>query len=170
MSQPEPPVHMGLSEMLEQTEWYRNPFTRWFRVADLSPGERLTASERLLKFALPMAKEVFKDLYAYGRPSGEQAQMDLERGEAAVEAIMSSAESAREWMSQTPLCAALRGEKPYETWEPLEEPPRTPYEVKEASRRDALASLDEEILRLEQVENQVGITLKALREVRSSIL
>jgi hypothetical protein len=95
--------------MLDQAEWYRDSAGNWWQLAEMGKHLREASAKRLLQFALPMARNVFKDLYAYGMPSGEQAQMDLERGEAEVEVILQSVASAQEWMRQTPLYEALTG-------------------------------------------------------------
>ncbi len=160
----------GIGEMLDQVEWYRDSAGNWWQVAEMGKLFRRASAERLIQVALPMAKNVFRDLYAYGMPSGEQAQMDLERGEAEVEVILESEANAQDWMRQTALYAALTGKEAPVVPEEPEEPPGTPYEVKEEARQKALAALYGEILRLEQVENQVGITLKALRDMRDSLL
>lgn len=93
--------------MLEQTDWYRDSAGTSYKVIDLSLDERERACARLRRIALPLARNVFRDLYAYAAPMGEQAQWEVERGEAEAEHITASAENAQEWIMRTPLYEAL---------------------------------------------------------------
>jgi hypothetical protein len=172
MSQPEG-APTDLSEMLDQVEWYRDSSSNWWRVAEMSKHLKEGAAKRLIHFALPMARNVFRDVYAYAMPSGEQAQIEVERGEAEIEVILESVSNARDWMRGTALYEALSGERAWETWEPPETPEtasQTPYEVKEQASRENLSELEMEILRLEQAERQIGMALTALRVIRNRML
>jgi hypothetical protein len=172
MSQPEG-VPTDLSEMLDLDVWYRDSAGSWWRVSEMGKHLKEASAKRLLQFALPFAKNVFRDVYAYGTPSGEQAQIDLERGEAEIEVILESEANARDWIRGTALYQALTGEKAWEAWDPPETPEtasQTPYEAKEQASRESLAELEMEILRLEQAENQIGIALTALRVIRNRML
>jgi hypothetical protein len=138
--------------MLEQSVWYRFASGSWILISEMSKDERDIAAERLFKFALSFARTVYEGLYCYGYPSGEQAQIDLERGEAEAEHVMSSNESAQEWMAQTPLYCALTGSRPYEDWEPEEVAEAAPVPPRRADEqmRTELAELNEVITRTEK--------------------
>lgn len=165
--------------MLAQTEWYQDASGAWYQLSQMGEDSKGIAAERLTTFALTFAHTVFKDLYAYGYPSGEQAQWDLERAEGEAEAIMASKESAREWIAQSPLYEALTGHKasvePEEWEEGYEElaashtPVRPRFEDMEAGRKMEISLLDQEILRLGQVEHQTQQVLKYLRELRERL-
>ncbi len=157
MSESERPNVMSISEMLGQDEWYRGQTLMWFRVADMSEEGRQAAVERLMKFAYPMVQDVFKDLYAYGYPSGEQAQWDLERAEGQAEGAMASPESAREWMAQTPLYLALTSSE-----DPGEELELGRPETAAQPSSEALG-VDRQVLR--DLESQLRAALGAVEAV-----
>lgn len=156
------PEAVTAENMLEQSEVYIDSAGTRYRVLDLSLMERQRACDRLERFALSFAHLVFRDLYAYGYPSGEQAQMDVERGEAEAESIMASQESAREWIKHTPLYEALKDM----AWDPEPEEPSeaatAPPMRQDEQMRVELAELDKAIERTEA-------TLTYLRELRGRL-
>jgi len=160
MSQPDDkPTH--LSETLDQDTWYGDSNGKWWKIAEMEPFFKAAAADRLLRLALPIAHAVFKDLYAYGYPSGEQAQWEVERGEAEAEHIMASEENAREWIARTPLYAALGGLPDLDATEEPEEAPVPPQRPDEQSRVE-LAELDKAIERTRE-------TLRYLEELRGRL-
>lgn len=151
--------------MLEQSVWYRFASGSWIAISEMSKDERDIAAKRLFKFALSFARTVYEGLYSYGYPSGEQAQWDLERGEAEAEHIMSSNESAQEWMVQTPLYCALTGSRPYEDWDPegVTEVASVSPQRADGQMRTELTELDKAITRTEE-------TLQYLRQLRGRLI
>lgn len=150
-----------LIEMLDQEEWYLDSGGRRLELSAMTAEERVQAAERLYRLALVFARSYFRDLYAYGSPSGEQAQIDLDRAEAEAESITDSAENARRWMVQMPLYEALRGRKAPVVPEDLEEPPPPPRMANEQNRVE-LVALDAAIRRTEE-------NLQYLRELRGRL-
>lgn len=160
MSQPELPH--TLSEVLEQTTWYQDASGTLRLIEDMPQDLRSAASDRLLRLALPFAQNVFRDLYAYAAPSGEQAQWEVERGEAQAEHILASVDNAREWMAQTPLYTALKGTKPYEDWEPPEMEETAPPMRQDQQMEVERAELDKVIARTRE-------NLRYLEELRGRL-
>ncbi len=101
------PTDVG--QMLDQCHWYRDASGNWFHLSEMGVDSRGIAARRLKQFALSFANSAFRDLYAYGYPSGEQAQWEVDRAEAEAEHIMASQENAEQWIVRTPLYEALTG-------------------------------------------------------------
>lgn len=158
-----------VGEMVEQGEWYKTPHGRVVQISDMTEQEKRIAARRLESFALSFARSVFSDLYCYGYPSGEQAQMDVERGEGMVEIILESEANAREWMRSTTLYETLTGRKALmerngpedpdaeEGWKPvpsLREDRQTAVEL--ASLDKAIARTRENLAYLEELRGRLA--------------
>jgi hypothetical protein len=133
----------------------------------MDEDQRKNALDRLERFAYSYASSYFADLYAYGMPSGEQAQMDVEAGEAIAEDIMASQETARRWIVDTDLYGALAGSGRRDPDEELDRElegltgPSLPPEER-ASKLMEIHMLDRQIEHLEE-------TLRYLRDRREQL-